>query len=90
MIDADGWDVTATITLDDYLDAVAIDPGGRTVYATNHETNTVSVIDADTRTLIATIDDVGGEPSGVAVDPVTHAVYTTNARHESVSVITCV
>jgi YVTN family beta-propeller protein len=37
----------------------------------------VSVIDASTRTVTATVP-VGKNPGGVAVDPVTHTAYVTN------------
>src|SRR6516165_3113296 len=54
---------------------VAVDPGTHTVYVTNND-DTVSVIDASTRTVTATVA-VGGGPRGVAVDPGTHTVYVT-------------
>jgi YVTN family beta-propeller protein len=56
---------------------VAVDPGSRTVYVTNDADDTVSVIDASTRTVTATVP-VGKEPVGVAVDPDTHTVYVAN------------
>src|SRR6516225_3357439 len=46
---------------------VAVDPGTRTVYVTNHYDSTVSVIDASTRTVTATVP-VDKTPDGVAVD----------------------
>ena len=56
---------------------VAVDPGTHTVYVTNSDDNTVSVIDGATRTVTATVP-VGKNPWGVAVDPGTHTVYVTN------------
>ena len=55
---------------------VAVDPDTRTVYVANGGDNTVSVIDASTRTVTATVP-VGRGPRGVAVDPGTHTVYVT-------------
>ncbi len=65
---------------------MAVDPGTHTVYVTNIHDNTVSVIDASTRTVTATVP-VGKQPGGVAVDPGTHTVYVTNIHDNTVSVI---
>jgi len=65
---------------------VAVDPGTHTVYVTNNNDDTVSVIDASTRTVTATVP-VGKKPGGVAVDPGTHTVYVTNFDDNTVSVI---
>jgi YVTN family beta-propeller protein len=65
---------------------VAVDPGSHTVYVTNAKDNSVSVIDAAARTVIATVP-VGNVPEGVAVDPGTHTVYVTNHDDGTVSVI---
>jgi YVTN family beta-propeller protein len=62
-----------------------VDPGTHTVYVTTLDANTVSVIDASTRTVTATVP-VGQNPQGVAVDPGTHTVYVAN-RDGTVSVI---
>jgi YVTN family beta-propeller protein len=53
---------------------------------TNAGDGTVSVIDAATRTVTATIP-VGGDPDGVAVDPAARTAYVTNASDGTVSVI---
>ena len=55
------------------------------VYVANETGNTVSVIDAATNTVTATIA-VGAEPNGVAVSP-SGSVYVANAAGNSVSVI---
>jgi YVTN family beta-propeller protein len=65
---------------------VAVDPGTHTVYVTNNGGNSVSVIDASTRTVTATVP-AGKNPEGVAVDPGTHTVYVTNSEDGTVSVI---
>ena len=48
--------------------------------------DTVSVIDAATRTVTATIP-VGAQPVGVAVTPATDTAYVTNSADSDVSVI---
>ena len=64
-----------------------MDPAARTVYVTNYGDGTVSVIDAATRAVTATIP-VGSEPAGVAVDPATHTAYVANVLADgTVSVI---
>ena len=55
------------------------------VYVANETGNTVSVIDAATNTVTATIP-VGAEPNGVAVSS-TGNVYVTNASGNTVSVV---
>ena len=62
-----------------------MDPAAGTVYVTNSVADTVSVIDAATGTVTATIP-VGGNPDGVAVDPA-GTVYVTNNGDDTVSVI---
>ena len=81
------YKVTATVPLGSKSPyGVAVDPGTHTVYVTNVKDGTVSVIDASTRTVTATIP-VGKSPQEVAVDPGTHTVYVTDYGDNSVSVI---
>ena len=56
---------------------MAVDPAAGTVYVANPGNATVSVMDAATSTVTATIP-VGTEPEGVAVDPSTHTAYVAN------------
>lgn len=63
---------------------VAVNQG--TVYVTRTSDHTVSVIDAKTRSVTATIP-VGELPWAVAVDPNTRTVYVTNHGEDTVSVI---
>lgn len=65
---------------------VAVDTATHTVYVTNKDSDTVSVIDGATRTVTATIG-VGDNPRGLAIDPATHSVYVANSQSNSVSVI---
>jgi YVTN family beta-propeller protein len=67
---ASGYPVTATIPVGSSPLGAAADPAAGTVYVTNDEDNTVSVIDAATRTVTATIP-VGTNPKAVAADPAT-------------------
>jgi YVTN family beta-propeller protein len=60
--------VTATVPVGTNPHGVAVDPGSRTVYVTNYDDKTVSVIDGSTRRVTGTVP-VGGLPTGVAVDP---------------------
>ena len=53
---------------------------------TNSNSNTVSVINPTTNTVVATIP-VGESPFGVAVNPANGLVYVTNAGSNTVSVI---
>ena len=86
MIDGTTNTVTATIAVGSDPDGVAVDPATDTVYVTNQDGNTVSVIDGATNTVTATIA-VGSDPNGVAVDPSTDTVYVANAATTRVSVI---
>ena len=55
-------------------------------YVTNQFSNTVSVIDVATETVVATIN-VGVEPAGIAITPDGKKVYVANHQSRSVSVI---
>jgi YVTN family beta-propeller protein len=56
-------------------------------YVANGGSNTVSVIDTATKTVVATVVGVGSEPNGVAVTPDGKHVYVANAGSNTVSVI---
>jgi len=78
--------VTATIPVGRFPRGVAASPDGSTVYVTNLEDNTVSVIATASNTVTATIP-VGDRPYGVAVRPDGSRVYVTNFFDNTVSVI---
>ena len=59
---------------------------GTMVYVANLGSNTVSIIDTDTKTVVATVN-VGKSPYGVAVTPGWNGVYVTNDKDNTVSVI---
>ncbi len=78
--------VVDTIDVGDTPFGIAVSPDSTTVYVTNSEDDTVSVIDAATNTITATIG-VGDQPLGIAVSPDGSTVYVANALGETVSVI---
>jgi YVTN family beta-propeller protein len=67
-------------------DGVAVDAATGMVYVDNSGSDTVSVIDAATRAVTATIP-VGSEPEGIAVDAATDTIYVANHGATTVSVI---
>ncbi len=60
---------------------VAVTADGSKVYIANSGDDTVSVIDAGSRKVIAPID-VGTNPFGVAVTPDGKTVYVANQSHD--------
>jgi YVTN family beta-propeller protein len=67
---------------------LAITPDGSKLYVTvtDNGTNTVSVIDTATNSVVGTIA-VGSRPSGIAITPDGTKVYVVNAGDNTVSVI---
>ena len=65
--------VTATIPVGHSPDGVAANPKTSTIYVTNADDNTVSVISGRTNTVAATIP-VGHSPDGVAANPKTNTI----------------
>ncbi len=76
----------AKITVGSSPGSAAVNPDGTQVFITNRGSNTVSVIDPDTDTLMATID-VGTAPHGVAFTSNGSKAYVANDTGNSVSVI---
>jgi YVTN family beta-propeller protein len=77
---------TATIPVGQNPYGIAADTATHTVYVSNQNSNTVSVISEATDKVTDTIN-VGAGPQGLAVDPSTGTVYVTNASAGTVSVI---
>jgi DNA-binding beta-propeller fold protein YncE len=84
-----------TITVGHEPSALAVAPATDTLYVTNADDNTVSVIDgASCNALVsagcaqtpATIQ-VGAQPDGIGADAANHTVYVANFRDGSVSLI---
>jgi YVTN family beta-propeller protein len=61
--------------------------GGPRVYVTNVKSNSVSVIDTATNTVVGTPVPVGKEPRGIAISPDGTAAYVSNFRDDTISVI---
>jgi YVTN family beta-propeller protein len=78
--------MSATITVGNYPDAVAVNPAGTYAYVANGGDNTVSVIATATNTVVALIN-VGSYPDAVAVNPAGTYAYVANGGGTTVSVI---
>jgi len=65
---------------------IAYDPSNGYIYVANFGSDTVSVIDGATNTVIATIP-VGYGPEGIAYDPSNGYIYVTNYVSGTVSII---
>ena len=78
--------LAATIPVGIFPSGVAVTPDGSTVYVTNFQNNTVSVIATASNTVTATIP-VGNNPFGVTASPDGSTVYVANEGDNTVSVI---
>ncbi len=63
-----------------------LQPNTNKIYTANQDSNTVSVIDGTTNTLITTIP-VGANPNGIDFDPNTNKIYVANQGSDTVTVI---
>ena len=86
MIDGATNTVTQTITVGSGPFSIAVNPGTNTVYVTNSNSNTVSVINGATNAVTATVA-VGSHPQAIAVNPATNTIYVANYSGVSVSVM---
>jgi YVTN family beta-propeller protein len=86
VIDTSGNTVITTINVGRVVDGVVVTPDSTTVYVTNEDTNTVSVIDAGTNTVTGTIS-VGAFPVSAAISPDGARLYVTNESSNTVSVV---
>lgn len=66
---------------------MAYDPKNERMYVTNSESNTVSVIDTDTNTVLGNPIKVGTSPKGIAYDPENERMYVANFGSSTVSMI---
>jgi YVTN family beta-propeller protein len=65
---------------------IAVNPNTDTIFVTDRESGSISVIDAQTNNIIKEIP-IGGSPTGIAVNPDTNTIYVINGDSSSVSVI---
>ena len=66
--------------------AVAVNEATNKAYVVNHNSNSISVIDGKTRTVVATVKTSAG-PEAIAVNPLTNRIYVANSGENSVTVI---
>jgi len=78
--------VVENIHLDSIPFGVAVNHNTNMKYVSNFESDSISVIDCTTNTVIATVP-VGDNPQGVAVNPNTNMIYVINWYSDSLSVI---
>jgi YVTN family beta-propeller protein len=76
----------ATVTVGSAPYGVAVYSTANRAYVTNHGSNTVSVIDTTSNTVVATVA-VGASPWGVAVHSAANRAYVANSGSNTVSVI---
>lgn len=78
--------IVKSIRLEAIAEGVAVNPNTNMVYVTNPFSNTTSVIEGNTGTVVKIIG-VGLGPTGVAIDVSRNLIYVTNEKSNSVSVI---
>ena len=79
-------EVPTTIPVGKYPEGIAYDPGTGEIYVANFGSNTVSVINDSTNTVVATIK-VGTQPKNIVYDSGKDEVFVTNWGSGTVSVI---
>jgi YVTN family beta-propeller protein len=88
VIDTATQTVVATVTVDNQPFGIAVTPDGSHVYVANFVGSDVSVIDAATNTVTATISNASARtPAGVAITPDGAQAYTANFNSNNVSAI---
>jgi YVTN family beta-propeller protein len=88
VIDTTARRVVDTVTVGDNVSRsetpdMAVDPSSGDLYVANAQTDTLSVIDRDSRQVVKTITGLG-RPQGLAVDPSTGQAFVSGARRVSV------
>jgi YVTN family beta-propeller protein len=77
--------VTSTISVGSYPEAIAVIPATNKVYVGNYSDNTVTVIDGATNST-STVP-VGRDPLAIALNQVTNKIYVGSMSSYTVSVI---
>ncbi len=85
--DATSFDVLSAIDVGNGPWGIAYNPLHNAVYVVNNLDESLSVIDASSKELIATVTEPFHEPWHLAVNSTTGKVYVANAGHNSVTVI---
>lgn len=78
--------VGAMVLVESAPEGIAVNPVSRRIYVANSGSQSVSVIDAFTNTVIATVR-VGSSPRRLAVNPTTNRIFVANQGSGTVSVI---
>jgi len=81
-----GGDSAASAPVSRLCGSIAMTPDSATIVVVNPDSNTVSVIDAETLELLAEIP-VGIEPKAVAIDPLRSIVYVADYGSDTISVV---
>ena len=66
---------------------LALAPDGRRLFVSLGRAKSVAVLDAGTRAVVRTIEDVGMRPWGIGVSPDGTKIYTANGPSGDVSVV---
>jgi len=87
VIDQQTNKIVTTIPVETNPRGIAVNAAGTRVYVTNSGSNSVSVIDGITQTVIGSPIPVGSLPTGVVVSPDNTTVYVANPGSETISII---
>jgi YVTN family beta-propeller protein len=79
--------VIATVQVGTAPFGVDVNPTTNRIYVANRDSNTVSVIDATTNTVVGSPIAVGTAPHALVVNPATNRIYVANTNSNTVSVI---
>jgi YVTN family beta-propeller protein len=85
--DATGFSVLPSLTVGDGPWGVAYDPVHDLIYVANNLGNSVTVINAASRTVVATLNNNFNRPFHLAANPTTGKVYVSNFGSASVTVL---
>jgi YVTN family beta-propeller protein/adhesin HecA-like repeat protein len=78
--------VTASVAVGNSPVAIAVNPVTSTIYVVNTASDTVSVINGTTNSVVATVN-TGSNPIAVAVNPLSNMIYVANNGSSNITVI---